>query len=43
MNRYYDFAPSGLAQGWDAFKRAFRFLDNKPAKVALLVIAVVVA
>jgi len=43
MNRYYDFAPSGLAKGWSSFKSAFSFLDNRPTKIALIVLGIVVA
>ena len=41
MNRYYDFAPSGLARGWEAFKRPFHVFDNRPSKILLGAIAAV--
>jgi len=43
MNAYYDFAPSGLARGWAAFKRPFHVFDNRPSKIILGIIAVLIA
>jgi branched-chain amino acid transport system permease protein len=43
MNRYYDFAPSGAAKAWARFKGWFSFLDNKPGRIALIVLGIVFA
>lgn len=41
MNRYYDFAPSGLSRGWSAFKGWLGdLIDNKPTRVALIAIGI---
>ncbi|WP_081615459.1 branched-chain amino acid ABC transporter permease [Nocardioides sp. Iso805N] len=42
MNRYYDFAPSGLSRGWSAFRGWLGgLLDNKPTRVALIAVGIV--